>query len=88
MIVAYNSHNGERLYSNALGIEGLPARFAAVVTEDDIWVSIGVEILLAGAVAGDSISEGSDRLSIRRVATATVVSRASLDTITVDIHVG
>lgn len=88
LIVANNSHNRERLDANALRIKGLPARFATIVTKDDIWLSVGIEILLTGAVARDSILEGGDGLSIRRVATAAVVSRASLNTVTVDIHVG
>ncbi|KAK1246484.1 hypothetical protein MKX08_000286 [Trichoderma sp. CBMAI-0020] len=87
-IVANNGHNRERLDANALRVKGLPARPATIITKDDIWVSVGIKISLTGTVARDSILEGGDGLSIRRVATAAVVGRASLNTIAVDIHVG
>lgn len=87
-IVANNSHNRKRFDANALRVEGLPTRLATIVTKDDIWGSVGIKILLTGAVARHDILEGGDRLSIRRVATATVISRATLNTIAVDIHIG
>jgi hypothetical protein len=51
-------------------------------------VSIGVKIFLTGAIAADSIREGSDILSITRVSATAIIGRTSLNTIAVDVHVG
>lgn len=87
LVVADNSHHGEGLNANGLRIPSVPIS-ATLVTEDDIGVGIGVKIPLAGAIASDSIGESGDILSITRVAAAAIISRAALDTITVDVHVG
>lgn len=87
LVVADNSHHGEGLHANGLRIPSVPVS-ATLVTEDDIRVGIGVKIPLAGAIASDSISESGDILGITRVAAAAIISRATLDTITVDVHVG
>lgn len=87
LVVADNSHDGEGLNANGLRIPSVPIS-ATLVTKDDVGVGIGVKIPLAGAVASDSIRESGDILGITRIAAAAVISRATLDTITVDVHVG
>lgn len=87
LVVADNSHHGEGLNANGLRIPSVPVS-ATLVTEDDIGVGIGVKILLAGAVTLDGIGESGDILGIARVAAAAIISEATLDTITVDVHVG
>lgn len=87
LVVADNSHDGEGLNANGLRIPSIPVSIT-LVTEDYIGVGIGVKILLAGAIASDSIGESGDILGITRVATAAIISRAALDTITINVHVG
>lgn len=87
LVVANNSHNRERLDAVRLGVEGGVASSATLVAKDDIRVNIGIEILLAGAVAADGAGERGLALGVGGLAAAAIVGSTALDAVAVNVHV-
>lgn len=70
-----------------LRIERLVALFGADVSEDNIGVDVGIEVLHAAAISFHSICKRRNRLGVTGVSAAAIIGRATLSSITVDIHI-
>ena len=88
LVAADDGDEAQGLDAAVAGVEGGPARGVARVAEDDVGVGVGVEVLLAGAVALDEVLEGGDGEVGGVVVAAAVVGGAALDAVAAYVHVG
>jgi hypothetical protein len=87
LVAAHDGHQTKWLDSVLLGVKSRPVGLAASVTKDDVRVGVGIQVLLASSVGLEDILERGDGLRIAGGAAATVVGRAVLDTVAVDVQV-
>ena len=79
-----HSHDTERLDAILLRIE----RWAgAIVSEDDVGVDLGVQIVDAYLVADDGVFKTRLRLSITTATASSVFASAALLAVAIDVHV-
>lgn len=82
------SHDGQRLNAVLLRVERLEASLTTNIAEDNVRMDFSVQVSNTLSVSPHSVGEGSDRLGVARLSAATVVSRATLRSVAVDVHIG
>jgi len=79
-----HSHDTERLDAILLRIE---RRAGAIVSEDDVGVDLGVQIVDANLVADNGVFETRLRLCITTATASSIFTSAALLAVAIDVHV-
>jgi hypothetical protein len=86
-MIAYYSHDAQRLDVKGSRVEVDIARASTVVSKDNIRMDVGIEITYALVVSDNYIGERRGILCVCRTSTTPIISWTSLFPITVDIHI-